>query len=589
MRRLLKLLPILLAAAACSESSGPPPAETPPTPSPAETSRAIVGGTLLVLGDGVTAVVADHDRDRISVVDLDLRALRHTLSLDAGAQPFRLVEDASGRVHVVLRGAGKLLTLDPSSGTLLGERVVCAEPRGLAFDAAADRIHVACATGELVTFPSGPGDALRTLRLARDLRDVVADGDRLYVSYFKSSEVHALDAEGNLLARHVPTSFQTTARAPTNLAFEPAVAWRLLRHPNGGAVLVHQRGMLDEIDLTLPGGYGEGTCSTGLTHGTLSVVGESGMVSGGAIPFSVLPVDVAVRSDGAAFAVASAASRSVELGGAPEKLGFVKEFGCPQEIPKRIALGEEWEPVAVAFDGAKRVVVQSREPAALLLLSPDGALEGSIELGGTSVADAGHRLFHRQSDLPIACASCHPEGHEDGRIWNFQGFGPRRTQELGGGILATAPFHWQGDLKDLSQLMDVVFVERMGATTYDRAEVDALGTWLDGLTLPKPDPGLDAQQVARGKVLFAGSGCASCHAGERFTNNATEDVGTGRALQVPSLRGVAARGPWMHDGCAKTLRDRFTNPDCGGGDRHGQTSHLGEAQLDDLLAYLRSL
>ncbi|WP_437548016.1 hypothetical protein WME97_48425 [Sorangium sp. So ce367] len=43
----------------------------------------------------------------------------------------------------------------------------------------------------------------------------------------------------------------------------------------------------------------------------------------------------------------------------------------------------------------------------------------------------------------------------------------------------------------------------------------------------------------------------------------------------------------MHDGCAKTLRDRF-DPVCGG-DRHGDVSALAPAQLDDLVAYLESL
>jgi hypothetical protein len=44
----------------------------------------------------------------------------------------------------------------------------------------------------------------------------------------------------------------------------------------------------------------------------------------------------------------------------------------------------------------------------------------------------------------------------------------------------------------------------------------------------------------------------------------------------------------MHDGCAPTLADRF-GATCGGGDRHGATSHLMPAQLADLTTYLESL
>ena len=40
---------------------------------------------------------------------------------------------------------------------------------------------------------------------------------------------------------------------------------------------------------------------------------------------------------------------------------------------------------------------------------------------------------------------------------------------------------------------------------------------------------------------------------------------------------VAARTPLLHNGCAPTLADRFG--DCGGGDRHGHTSHLTPEQV----------
>jgi cytochrome c peroxidase len=73
----------------------------------------------------------------------------------------------------------------------------------------------------------------------------------------------------------------------------------------------------------------------------------------------------------------------------------------------------------------------------------------------------------------------------------------------------------------------------------------------------------------------------------RLSNNATVTVGTGLSLQVPSLRGVAYRAPFLHNGCAPTLLDRFGA--CGGGDAHGKTSTLTSAQLADLVAYLDTL
>ena len=65
------------------------------------------------------------------------------------------------------------------------------------------------------------------------------------------------------------------------------------------------------------------------------------------------------------------------------------------------------------------------------------------------------------------------------------------------------------------------------------------------------------------------------------------DVGTGEVLQVPSLVRVAYRAPFIHNGCANTLRDRF-DPACGGA-KHGDVSQLSETEVDDLVAYLETL
>ncbi|XXY45843.1 c-type cytochrome [Sorangium sp. So ce269] len=106
--------------------------------------------------------------------------------------------------------------------------------------------------------------------------------------------------------------------------------------------------------------------------------------------------------------------------------------------------------------------------------------------------------------------------------------------------------------------------------------------------MPRSKPA-DEAAVARGEVLFNDPtlACATCHSGEKLTNGETMDVGTGKPFQAPSLRGLAARAPYMHDGCAATLHDRF-GP-CGGGDQHGVTSALTPAQIDDLVAYLETL
>jgi mono/diheme cytochrome c family protein len=216
-----------------------------------------------------------------------------------------------------------------------------------------------------------------------------------------------------------------------------------------------------------------------------------------------------------------------------------------------------------------------------------------IELGGESVYDTGHAIFHESANpnASMSCASCHPEGREDGRVWQFSDVGARRTQSIAGGILATAPFHWNGELDGFDSLMTDVFTGRMSGPELEPARKLAAARWIDSIPHVAISPVANVAAVERGKVLFndAKTACGSCHSGARLTNNQSVDVGTLGMMQVPSLRGLAARAPYMHDGCAKTLEERFTNQACGGGDQHGQTSQLSTEQIADLVSYLETL
>src|SRR6185369_9559077 len=79
-------------------SFDPPPntdphLEIPTDQRPAVTSsarpRPVTGGTLTVLKDGSAAIVADPDRDRVSIVDLRLSQVRKTIELQPGDEPGR--------------------------------------------------------------------------------------------------------------------------------------------------------------------------------------------------------------------------------------------------------------------------------------------------------------------------------------------------------------------------------------------------------------------------------------------------------------------------------------------------------------------
>jgi mono/diheme cytochrome c family protein len=617
----MRLLPLLLLLGCSPPRTAAPPSDAgAPAPACPPSHRAppdfipppLTGGTLLVASDGRTAIVSDPDRDRIALVDLLAYAPRVAFTLSPGDEPNRGVEDGAGRVHVILRGGGAIATVDYRAGALVGLRPVCPAPRGIGYDPSADLLHVACAGGELVTIDAAPTTtgATRTLMLNRDLRDVVVKGDKLVVSSFRSANVFVVDAAG---------ATESSLHPPENgTRMQASVAWRMIDGPGDRAIVLHERGQESPVG-TFPGAYGSfNVCQGGIVDSAVSVIEVSPTDGSSTIPESptlqgaIVGADVALSPDGTQLAVVSIAAReqgtTVQFfdtnGGDGSTTTTKASFGCqlPSSGPRAPAgevlgvdatalpqptnyLPPSGEVVAIAYDKRGNVVVQTREPATLQVLTQ--RMDG-ITLSTESRFDPGQQLFHTATKNRIACVSCHPEGGEDGRVWQFSTLGLRRTQSLRGGIMNTAPFHWNGDQQDFSRLMADVFGGRMGGDMADTARIAALGTWLNQIPTIPTSEWSDATTVGRGRALFASAGCGACHLGADFTNNLGADVGTGGTFQVPQLHGLGFRAPYMHTGCASTLRARFSS-ECGGDQRHGNVAGLSEAQIGDLVAYLDTL
>lgn len=553
---------------------GPEPPSSQPI-RPAETEQAVplIGGTLLVTADSAYAVAADPDRNRLFIVDLANVTLRHEVILEEGDEPGRLAEDAAGRVHVALRRGGALVTIDPTSGEILGRRSVCPAPRGVAYDSETDRILVACRTGELVWFAPEEGDAVRAVRLRVDLRDVVATPERLLVTTFRHAEVLVVDRQGTLQKVLRPNA----VTGPEGVGLrEPHVARRVGLLSDGSFFVQHQRS--DQAPRF--GGYGSsGGCEGPVSHNTVSVLpeGENVFHNRGVYPDGFI-ADFAISPDGRWAALVPGMGTTTVFVGDGAASGEVPQ--C-ERVPSSSMLEIPGQASAIAFDAAGRVLVQSREPAVLRVD------ETVVTLSSDARYDPGHERFHAVAPAGVACATCHPEGGDDGTIWPFSQVGPRRTQSISGGILDTQPLHWEGDRADMFELMADTFIERMGGEALSVPMADAMAAFVDSLPADVPLPVEDPMQVEAGRLAFERRGCSECHAGPRFTDNQSYDVGTGRRpFQVPSLRGVVFRAPYLHDGCAQTLAERF-GP-CGG-DRHGDVAGLESPEIDALVAYMRSL
>ncbi|MBS2019836.1 MAG: cytochrome-c peroxidase [Deltaproteobacteria bacterium] len=608
------------------DKNGPPPAR-PRDPGPtygptrhlAEAPPPISGGTLLVTRGGY-AIASDPDRDRIFVVELATRQVKE-IELPARSEPGRAAEDDAGRVHVVVRNRGEVVSIDPKSGLVLARRSVCKMPRGitLAPTLGAPTMLVVCAGGELYDLPTSLGsNAAFIRRIGDDLRDVVVSGDRIYVSTFRSAEVMEIGLDGSVgqkLDINLRKNPSFVIGAGLTRERTPRVAWRMIPSPSGGTPYVlHQLASNDAVPLSSKepssqgrtGGYGSGgpvdsPCGVGNEPVVMTSLARpsdnapTGVTSG----IAALPVDVA--TDGESITLVAAGNGHTPE--RPQLFTFEASFAPtgrdkpsdPRFTDERMMRGcfsdvggssaEVGQLVAAAYAGRGQLVLQSREPAQLVLWPA----RVFIPLSPESREDTGHAIFHSNSSVGLACASCHAEGGDDAHTWTFDRLGVRRTPSLLGTLEGTAPYHWDGDMAQLGTIADKVFTDRMQGPALDEPQKAVLQDWLFALPPPAPRVEKEVASAVRGKALFEDAvvGCASCHSGPRFTTSASVDVGTGGTFQVPSLVGVGARAPFLHDGCARTLRERFL-PRCTT-DLHGKTSHLSSVQLEDLVAYLESL
>lgn len=534
----------------------------------------LMGASIEPLSNGLLAVAAT-DLDQVVVLKPAQTAQQTPsvvarLQLAPGSRATRIAAMTSGEFAVVLRGTGEVVTVGPNA-LVLQRFSVCPEPRGVAFDSLSKSVVVACAGGELVTI--GADSSMSTSVLDEELRDVLVIGETTFVTTFRSAELLELDARHLVVNRLKPPGASSGA-----LTFRPHLAWRTI--VSGQRIIMAHQLELDQDVGTLatssaapssttpvPKYYGStsqlGTCLTSVVSSAVTAFDATthSVIWSGPIAGS-LPLDVA--ADATSVYVLSAGTHlvlSMPVSGGPSAAN------CSGTT--ELTTADEPFGLAATTTGPLALTSQALHTAT-----------GTKELGLVREANPARVLFHTQSSSGVACASCHAEGYDDGHIWVFSGQ-QVRTQSLEGGLLDTAPFHWRGELPDIAAVLHTTLEVRMGGALPKDLPPIAFAKWLDRIPQRLAPATRD---VSHGKQLFTSAGCDACHSGAAFTNNRTLDVGTGGAYQVPSLRALKFRGPWMHDGCAQRLEDRFT-PACGG------THHavVDPGDVPDLVAYLQTL
>lgn len=559
---------------------------------------ALQGGTLLATRDDRYLVAADPDRDRITLVAMQDHSVRH-LSVQQNSEPGRMAQDDEGRVYVVLRRGGALVELDPVGGSIRREISVCGHPQGVAVDREGDRLFVSCANGTLLTL-----DPTRNVseerQIAPDLRDVVVHDGFVLVSRFREADIYRVPLTGDAVIRmELPMATLNGVDEegdPTSLAqtYEPHVAVRLRASSEHPPAVLHQRARVGrevvfEGDPAPRRSYSYSNepvsngvetwhdpCDNGVVHAALTFLRDDGQPAHVAPPVqrAVVPVDMAVDSDGR-VALAFAGEPGGDFAYGPQVV-MTEEADARRGAASCVGNGSgpryPGQVVSVEFvDG--ELAIQLREPAMLIVGDQE------IPLGGASVRDTGHELFHLDLGGAVACASCHPGGDDDGHIWAFAATDTIRTLSLPG-VVGLAPYHRRGDVPDFLSLMNSL-EEQMASPDLSGPERDALESWLMRLPAPPAGPRVDPDAVARGREVFERDdlGCADCHSGEFGTDGLSHSMGGG-SFQTPPLAGAALRAPYWHDGSANSLSDAVrAHPD----------ASLGADELADLEAYLSSL
>jgi cytochrome c peroxidase len=150
----------------------------------------------------------------------------------------------------------------------------------------------------------------------------------------------------------------------------------------------------------------------------------------------------------------------------------------------------------------------------------------------------------------------------------------------------------------------------LALATFERSIVSGeapFDRWIAG------DSNAISEAAQRGFDLFNGkANCAACHSGWAFTDASFHDIGSAKgddlgrgklftkslklqyAFKTPTLRDVARRGPYMHDGSVPTLEAVIELYDRGGIDRPSRSEEIRPLNLSrqekaDLLAFLRTL
>lgn len=554
------------------------------------------------------AWVTNSESSTISILNGTTYAVVSTVSLPGGSRPFGIVFDpASSLAFVALEGTGQLLKLNPTTGATISSQNIGQHARHVSVSADGSRVYVS----RFIT-PPVPGENTASPNVAG-----------------RGGEVVVLNADSMVVERTILLQHSEAEDTPTSAHGIPNYLGAVAISPDGQSAWIPSK--QDNIKRgTLRNGIGLNHDQTLRAIASRINLATQAEVYADRVDFDNAGMPSAAVFDpwGSYLFVALESSRSVAIVDAWSK-----------EELSRFSVGRAPQGLAISPDG-RTLYVQNFMDRTMTVHDISRVIQGSPQLPTTTATLStatteklsaqvlrGKQFFYDALDSRLAlqeyisCAACHNDGGHDGRTWDLTGFGEglRNTITLKGhgnhGML-----HWSGNFDEVQDfegqirnlaggtglMSDAQFNTGTRSQTLGdpkagvSADLDALAAYVKSLTAESRSPhrssdGSMTATAQEGEKIFRQQNCASCHSGDRFTNSALNvfsDIGTqkpasGKRLHgtltgfdVPTLRGLWATAPYLHDGSAATLSDAVR--------AHNGTT-ITDADLAKLVAYLQQI
>ena len=560
--------------------------------------------------------IVNPDNNSVTLLDADTEAILEETSV--GSDPRSVAIDANGYAWVTCHDADQIDLLDPS-GTLIDSLPLDygSAPFGIVIHPAGHSAFVSMqGSGEVVRYSTVTRTQTGTLTLGPTARALALTptGDQLFVSRLISpahrGEIWEVDTASMTLSRLLEIEKFGGNLHRDGTAEGMGVAnylTGLAVSPDGSTLLVTSnkmntdKGLLSGPDLDHDNTVRNLVSRFDVTSGQfLGATDIDNSDSAHAVTFSPLGdyLFVMLQGNDALLVLDNLAlSETAGLGGLVTRRSV---GSAPQGVVFDTASNQLWVKNFLSRSVSRLDIGALLETGQVSFPRADVDTVSSETLPATVLE--GKRLFYHagpqmSGEGYISCATCHLDGSEDGRVWDFTGRGEglRNTITLRGRSgTGHGAVHWSANFDEIQDFEhdirgffggDGFLSDEQFATTSPlgipkaglSTELDALAAYVSSLgheslarSPHRSETGtLDAAGAA-GRIIFNTLDCRTCHTGPELIDGNLHNVGTLRGssgnrlggllegIETPTLRGIWNTAPYLHDGSAETLEDVFS-------------------------------